>query len=291
MKAVVLREFGGPEVLHLEDVPTPEPSAGEILVKVHAVSVNRVLDLEVRRDGGGRQLELPIVLGVDPSGEVVATGSGVTAPAIGTRVALFGRSPCGKCELCLKGDVAGCRHPQTLGVSRWGGYADYVVAPAASAFALPPVLDYAEGTLITRHFPAAYNLLLDRAGLQADEWVLIMGAAGALASCGVQVSKSVGALVIGAAGADERVELARRLGADFGVNYRSQDLHEQVMRITDGRGVDVVFENVGDPVLWPRAFDSLAVHGRLVTAGAHGGGVVTWNLRRRYQRALHLIGG
>lgn len=291
MKAVVLREFGGPEVLRVEKVATPQPGPGEILVRVHAVSVNRVFDLQVRRDGDGRQVSFPLVLGVDPSGEVIACGEGVTRPCIGARVALLARSPCGACEHCQSGDVAGCRRVRTLGIHCWGGYAEYVVAPASSAFPLPPALGYADATVITRHFPAAYNLLLDRAQLQAGEWVLIMGAAGALASGGVQVAKLVGARVIGAAGADERVEIARSLGADFGVNYRSQDLEQEVMRITDGRGVDVVFENIGDPALWPGAFNSLAEHGRLVTAGAHGGGIVTLDLRRLYQRSLRLIGG
>ncbi len=291
MKAIVLREFGGPEVLHLEEVPTPQPASGEILVRVGAVTVNRVLDLEVRRNAGGRQPSLPLVLGTDPSGEVIAQGDGVRGPAVGTRVALFGRSPCGTCEQCSKGDVAGCRRRQTLGVNRWGGYAEYVVAPASSAFVIPAGMNYADASVITRHFPAAYNLLLDRAALQSGEWVLIMGAAGALGSSGVQVAKTVGARVIAGAGASGRVEIARSLGADFGVNYRSEALELEVMRLTDGRGVDVVFENVGDPVLWPGALNSLAVHGRLVTAGAHGGGSVTLDLRRLYQRSLHLIGG
>jgi NADPH:quinone reductase-like Zn-dependent oxidoreductase len=117
-----------------------------------------------------------------------------------------------------------------------------------------------------------------------------MGAAGALGSCCVQVAKMLGAKVIAAAGADERVALAFQYGADFGVNYRAQDLAGEVLRITGGEGVDVVCENIADPTLWPGAFNSLAVGGRMVTAGAHGGGNVTLDVKQLYLRRQSIIG-
>jgi NADPH:quinone reductase-like Zn-dependent oxidoreductase len=118
-----------------------------------------------------------------------------------------------------------------------------------------------------------------------------MGAAGGLGSALVQAAKQMGATVIAGAGADDRVALARSLGADHGVNYRAQDLAAECMRLTDGRGVDVVFENIGDPTLWPGAFNSLAYKGRLITIGAHGGGVVPLDVRRLYFELINVIGG
>jgi NADPH:quinone reductase len=118
----------------------------------------------------------------------------------------------------------------------------------------------------------------------------VMGAAGALGSFGVQIARLLGGKVIAAAGADERVAAAVSYGAVAGVNYRQQDLTEEVLRITGGYGVDVVFENISDPVLWPRAFACLATHGRLVTAGAHGGGQVMLDARRLYLKRLQVIG-
>ena len=108
-------------------------------------------------------------------------------------------------------------------------------------------------------------------------------------SC-VQVAKMLGARVIAGAGSDERVKAAKSYGADFGVNYRQQNLAEEVMKLTDGQGVDVVCENIADPTLWPGAFNSLAMGGRLVTAGAHGGGNVNLDVKRLYMKRLRIIG-
>ena len=136
----------------------------------------------------------------------------------------------------------------------------------------------------------AFNLLVDKAGVKPGEWVLVMGATGALGSSCVQVAKMLGAKVIAGAGTDERVELAKSYGADFGVNYRKHDLAKEVMQLTDNEGVDVVCENISDPTLWPAAFASLAMNGRLVTAGAHGGGTVSLDVKRLYMRRLRILG-
>lgn len=289
MKAVVLREFGGPEVLRLEEVPTPSPSPGEVLVKVHAVSVNRTLDLKVRLGEYDRRVTLPLVLGVDPSGEVVAVGEGVLRPVVGNRVAIQSHVRCGKCQFCQAGEDADCTDSYSIGVHRWGGYAEYVVAPAGNAFLVPENLSFPEATVISRHYPTAF-LLAGKAGLQAGEWALVMGAAGALGSCLVQVARALGARVIAAAGSDQRVAAAVSYGADHGVNYRTSDLAAEVRKLTDGHGADVVFENIADPTLWPGAFGSLASHGRLVTAGAHGGGIVPLDVKRLYLQRLRIIG-
>jgi NADPH:quinone reductase-like Zn-dependent oxidoreductase len=290
MKAVILREFGPPDVLRLEEVPTPSPGPGEVLVKVRSVSVNRTLDLVVREGKYPSDVKLPLVLGVDPSGVVVAASEGVDRPKVGDRVAVVSMIACGECRWCLANEEANCAKSRHIGVHRWGGYAEYVAVPAKNAFAVPDRLSFAEATVITRHFPMAFNLLVNKADLKPDEWVLVMGALGALGSSGVQVAKMLGAKVIAGAGSDQRVALALGYGADFGVNYRARDLAKEVMKITDGHGVDVVFENIADPALWPGAFNSLAWAGRLVTAGGHGGGQVTLDVKRLYLRRMRIIG-
>jgi NADPH2:quinone reductase len=290
MKAIVLRNFGGPEVLHLEDAPTPEPVQSEILIKVRSVSVNRTLDCTVRAGDYPVQIQMPHVLGVDPAGEVVEIGAGVEKFAIGDRVATISIMPCLKCRQCLKGLEANCLASKHIGLHRWGGYAEYVAVPERNAFRIADNLSFADGTVITRHFPMAFNLLSSKTTIKPGEWVLVMGAAGALGSCCVQVAKMSGAKVIAAAGADDRVALAMEYGADFGVNYRTQDLAAEVMKLTDNDGVDVVCENIADPMLWPGAFNSLAIGGRLVTAGAHGGGMVNLDVKRLYLRRQSILG-
>jgi len=289
MRAVVMRTFGPPEVLRVEEVPVPEPGEGEVLVKVHAVSVNRTLDVLVRQDGNNRNITLPAVLGVDPSGVVVAIGKGVRERRVGDRVATVNLR-CGTCRYCLAGEEEDCRIDLHVGITRWGGYAEYVRIAEAATVPLPNDLPFPEATVMLRHFPTAFALAR-RANLRAGEWALVMGAAGALGACCVQVAKLIGARVIAAAGTDDRVQAAVAYGADAGVNYRSQDLAAEVMRMTGGEGADVVFENIADPTLWPRAFNSLGYRGRLVTAGAHGGGRVEIDVRRLYIRRLRIIGG
>ncbi len=292
MKAVVIYEYGGPEVLCFEDVPDPVPGPGEVVVKVHAVSVNRVLDVGVRQGTQQqRGITLPLIPGIDPSGVVHGAGIGVVSPKIGDRVAVLHRIPCGTCPQCEAGRTSDCERSETVGIHRPGGDAEFVKVPATSTIALPDDLSFAEASAIARHAPTAFGLLEDRARLKAGEWVLVMGAAGGLGSFGVQVAKLLGARVIAGAGSDERVAIGIELGADHGVNYRRFDLAEEVMRITEGRGVDVVYENISDPDIWPQALASLARRGRLVTAGAHGGGTVALDIRRLYHERLRVIGG
>ena len=280
MKAIVLREFGAPEVLRLEEVPTPVPAAGEVLIRVKAVSVNRTLDLVVRSGKYAMPVKLPHVLGVDPSGVVEAVGPGVSERKPGDRVVTM---------QYLKPPTP-TSPPAIIGVHGWGGYAEYVKVPAALTRPIPDGVDFPTATVVARHAPTAFSLLRDTAQLKSGEWILIMGAAGGLGSAGIQVAKYFGAKVIAAAGADERVKAAVALGADHGVNYRKQDLEGEVKRLIDGQGVNVVFENISDPELFPKAFACLTRLGRLVTAGAHGGGTVPLDARNLYLKQLTIYG-
>jgi NADPH:quinone reductase len=279
MRAIVIRSFGAPEVLQLEEVPDPEPGPGEIVVEVHAVSVNRTLDLAVRAGTYARLPTLPHVLGVDPSGIVVAVGADVAERRIGDRA--VARPIVG---------IATHGAPLLLGVDTWGGYAQFVKLPAAASHLVPTGLDFPTATVISRHMPLAFSQLRDKGQLQRNQWALVMGAAGGLGSAAVQVAKYLGGRVIAAAGSDERVGAALALGADAGVNYRSRDLTAEVLRITAGAGVNVALDNMGDAELLPKALKSLARNGRLVTAGAHAGGRVVLDVHHLYQNQLAIIG-
>ncbi len=287
MKAIVLREYGGPEVLRYEDIATPTPAAGEVLVKVHYVSVNITLDIILRKGIYARKPPLPHVLGCDPVGTVAAVGPGVSESRIGERVFVHTSVPSPQCKPGHESE-----DPATdvmIGIHRWGGYAEYVAVPSVTAFALPDNVPDADCCVIMRHMPTARHQLHALARLKRGQWVLVMGASGGLASCVIQAAKLMGAKVIGAAGADDRVAKALAFGADHGVNYRAMGWDDEVRRLTGGRGVDVVADNVGDPELFPVALKCLAKGGKLVTAGAHAGVTAAIDLRHLYLNRLSIV--
>jgi NADPH:quinone reductase-like Zn-dependent oxidoreductase len=286
MKAIVVHEFGTIDVMKFEDVPTPEPGAGEVLVKVGAVSVNRGFDVNARAGNSVHGATLPLIMGVDPSGEITAVGAGVDDNRVGEHVNIRGMARCGKCDGCSASKR--CSNSRPIGIKAPGGYAEYIVVPDFQARSIPKDISFADATVICRHASAAYSEIYT-SGLKEGEWALVMGAAGALASFVVQFAKLKGANVIAAAGGEDRLEVARSLGADYTVNYREQNLEEEVRKITDGEGVDVVFENIGDPELWTGAWDSLAMNGRLVTVGYHGGGIVPLDLKKLHMRRLKVL--
>ena len=242
MKAIVIHQFGDPSVLKLEDVPQPALEAGEISIKVRAVTVNQTLDVALRAGKYARRPPLPHVLGSDAAGEVAAVASDVKTLKVGDRVVchpIVGRQPNGALKL--------------LGVDTWGTYADFVKVPASTVQIVPDALDFITAAVVGRHGPLAFTQLRDRAQVKPGEWVLVMGAAGGLGSALVQAAKYLGARVIAAAGSDARVRAALELGADEGINYRSQDLTTEARRITGGTGVNVVTDNIGDPETFPKA--------------------------------------
>ena len=279
MKAIVIHEFGNPSVLNFEDVQQPTLEMGEIVIKVRAATVNQTLDVALRAGKYARRPPLPHVLGSDAAGEVTAVASNVKTLKVGDRVVchpIIGRQPNGA--------------PKLLGVDTWGTYAQFVKVPASTVQIVPDTLDFITAAVVGRHGPLAFTQLRDRAQVKPGEWVLVMGAAGGLGSALVQAAKYLGARVIAAAGSEARVAAAIELGADEGINYRSQDLTAEARRITGGSGVNVVLDNIGDPVTFPKALASLGFQGRLVTAGGHGGGNVPLDVKYLYLNVITIFG-
>ncbi|MEA2990254.1 MAG: hypothetical protein QOG83_2965 [Alphaproteobacteria bacterium] len=289
MKAIVIHEFGPPDVLTYEEVPDPPPRLGEVRIRIHAATVNRVLDVSLRAGKEARRNPvLPLIPGVDCAGIVDAVGPGVTGWKVGQRVAAAGTMPLEP----VAEDCADYRGPKgMMGIKRPGGFAELVCVPACMCVAVPERLDFHDAAVVMRHAPTAYNLLVNTAQLQRGETVLIMGAGGNLGRTGIQIARNlIGAKVIAAAGSDDRVQQGIDLGADFGINYNKQDIQAEAIKLNGGKGVDVLYDNIANPKVLPQAFMALGFRGRLVTAGAHGGPNVTINFSHLYHNQIRIIG-
>lgn len=288
MKAVRFQEHGGPEVLRYEEVPDPAIQANEVLVRVRACAMNH-LDLWLRQGYPGRQIPLPRIVGSDIAGEVAAVGQLVTKVKAGDRVLIAPGHSCGLCRQCLAGRDNLCRQYSIFGVVRNGGYAELVSVPEVNTIPIPDDFSFDEAAAVPLVFLTAWHMLLDRAGLRAGEEVLILGAGSGVGSAAIQIAKLFQARVIATAGSDEKLAKARELGADEVINHSSQDIHQEVKRLTEKRGVDVVFEHVG-AATWEKSMMSLAPGGRLVTCGATTGADVRVELRYLFGRQLSVLG-
>ncbi len=241
MRAWRVHEYGQPrDVLRLDTVPVPEPEAGEVRVAVQAIPLN-LNDLE-RITGGNMAVrpELPYAPGMEVMGVVDACGPG-TEPWQGARVVAMAKQA-------------------------YGGYAEYAICPAVSVFAMPESVPLPDAAALYFPFHLAWLGLFDRAELRAGESVLIHAAAGGSGSAAVQLAVHAGARVFATAGSPEKVARCRELGADVAVDYTQEDFSEVVLRETDGRGVDVVFDNVGDAVM-TASFRCTAYNGRYLLMG------------------------
>jgi NADPH:quinone reductase-like Zn-dependent oxidoreductase len=288
MKAVRFHQHGGPEVLQYEDAPDPKIAPDEVLIRVKACALNH-LDLWLRNGVRSWQLPMPHILGSDVSGEVAEVGSLVTACKVGDRVLLNPGLCCGQCEACSKGLDSACRSYTLFGVMVDGGYAEYVRAPLRNVIPIPGGLSFDEAAAVPLVFTTAWHMLFKRAQLKPGEDVLVIGAGSGVGSAAIQIAKLAGARVIAVAGSDAKLEKAKALGVDEGINHTRQSIAQEVMRLTDKRGVDVIFEHVGAAV-WEACFESLATYGRLVTCGVTAGEEVKLNLRLLFGRQRTILG-
>jgi NADPH:quinone reductase-like Zn-dependent oxidoreductase len=176
-----------------------------------------------------------------------------------------------------------------LGVQRAGGYAELVVVPAGSVLRIPDALSFDAAASTQTTFATAWHCLITRAALKAGETVLISAAGSGVGSAGLQVARRAGARVIVSAGSDEKLERARELGADVGINYRDEDLARRVLEETSGHGVDVVLEHVGGEV-FTNSLAAVATGGRVVVCGGHAGEVVPLDLIQLFRREWSVIG-
>ena len=289
MKAVVLPRYGGPEVLeYVEDRPEPVPGPDEVLLHVHAASVNH-LDLAVRAGIPTLKLVLPHVLGADVAGEVSQLGSDVTGFEPGDRVVANPGLACGHCEFCIAGQDSLCPDYRILGEHVPGTYAEYVAVRAKSLLSIPVDMDWATAAAAPLVFMTAWRLLVTRAAIRPGEDVLILGAGSGVSTAAIQIAKLAGCTVYTTSSSDAKLKRAKEIGADVVINYKEMPWSKAVWELTGKRGVDVVLDHVGEAT-FKDSVRSLRMGGRLVVPGATTGALPQLDLRYVFWRQLSILG-
>jgi NADPH:quinone reductase-like Zn-dependent oxidoreductase len=288
MKAVRIHEFGGPEVLRYEDAPDPQPRKDQVLVRVRACAMNH-LDIWVRKGLPG--VKLPHILGSDIAGEIVEIGEYVSGFQSGQRVLLAPMHFCNHCAKCVAGLQNQCREFTVLGNAVDGGNCELIAVPAVNVIPIPESsnLDFNQAASVPLVFLTAWHMLTGRAAIHPGQTVLVLGANSGVGIAGIQIAKFFQCCVITTAGDDNKMAKARGLGADYVINHYQQKISEEVRRITNKEGVDIVLEHVG-PATWDDSLRSLKPAGTLVTCGATTGPQVGIDLRFVYSRQLSILG-
>lgn len=290
MRAVVFEEFGGPDVLHLTELDTPRPGAGEVVVRVAAVSVGRLLDLTARAGTHPyARFTLPHVLGAEHAGTVAAVGAGVDAVSVGDHVAVFPVLSCGHCPACAEGAIEACPQTRIMGVHLQGAYAQYTVVPVQNVFPVPAGLDPITSAALALAGPVAQNQF-DQAGLQPGEWVLVQGASSALGSLTVALAVHHGARVIATSRSAGKRAALQALGPAAVLDPLDAGFATEVTRLTGGDGIALAVDDLGHPDIWRSTMDVLGTRGRVVCSGAFLGGRVELDLLRLYSRSQRVIG-
>jgi NADPH:quinone reductase-like Zn-dependent oxidoreductase len=274
VRAVRIHEDGGPEVLMLEEAPDPEPAPGQVLVRVRASALNH-LDVWIRK--GLPSVPKPRILGADGAGVVEALGDDVSGFERGERVVL---NP---------GIEAGGGRIHVIGEHGDGTNAELIAVPATNVHAIPDELSFEEAAAFPLVFETAYRMLVTRAGLREGEWVLAWGVGGGVSTAALAIAKALGARVLVTSSSDVKLERARELGADATVNHRTGDVKAAVQQATDGRGIDVVVENVGEAT-WATSLQVAAPGGRITVCGATSGANPPAGLHRVWWKQLSILG-
>ncbi|MFQ5956810.1 MAG: zinc-binding dehydrogenase [Candidatus Brocadiales bacterium] len=289
MKAVVFHEHGDVNKLKYEDVEdAPSPGAHGVKIRVRGCGVNH-LDIWVREGLRGPDIPMPHILGSEVTGEVVEAGRSALGFKVGQRVMVTPGLSCRRCKHCLSGNDSQCRDFRIMGYQAQGGYAEFVTVSATNILPLSDAWSFEEWAAVPLVFLTAWHMLLTRGGLRPGEDVLIHAAGSGIGSAAVQIAKFCGARVITTVGSAEKIEKAKNLGADEVINHREQNFAEAVRELTAGKGVELVFEHIGQET-WERSLHSLTRGGRMVVCGATSGQTGTVDIPFLFLRQLSIHG-
>jgi NADPH:quinone reductase-like Zn-dependent oxidoreductase len=285
MKAAFFSRHGGPEVMEYGEQPDPAPKPGEVLVRLRAAALNRV-DKWTRDGYPGLKLPLPHILGSDGAGEVAQGGSQFQP---GARVVINTNIGCGVCEFCVAGQDNLCLRWNLLGETLPGTEAEYVAVPERQLLALPEHVSFEQAAAAALVFQTAWHSLITRGQVRAGETVLVVGAGGGVNTASIQIAKLAGCQVFVVGSDARKLALAESLGADVLIDRSQVDWGKQVFQLTNRRGVDVVVDNVGGPVLMT-SLRAARRGGRILTVGNTAGPKLEFDNRYMFAKHLSLLG-
>jgi NADPH:quinone reductase-like Zn-dependent oxidoreductase len=276
--------------LTLVDLPEPDaPAPGEVQVSVKALALNHI-DVWGWRGMAFAKRKMPLVVGAEAVGEVIATGEGVTRFKPGSKVAMYGALTCGQCRMCKSGrdnlceEVAGVMGFHVDGFAR-----DTLNIKERLCVPIPEGISWVDAATAPVTFSTVEHMLFDNAKLEPGETVLVHAAGSGIGTVAIRMAKEIGCTVITTAGDDEKCAKALKLGADHVINYKTDRFEHEVRKITKKKGVDVVFEHVGAET-WNGSLLSMRPGARLVTCGSTSGVSVNMNLMQLFQRQYRIIG-
>lgn len=272
-------------MLQYGEVPNPIPGPNEALVRIVACAINRI---DIWGRNGRYKTALPHILGTDIAGEVIAKGPGKGDVEVGTHVVVYPVISDGTCVYCRRGNPNLCATRGFVGIATDGGYGEFVKVPSSNLIPAEGI-DPKVAAALPVDFGTAWSGLASRARLGPGDSLLIWGAAGGLGHAAIQIAKLLGAKVIAAVGDDNKSEFVKSLGADYAVNYKSDDIVSSVRSLTDGLGVSAVFDHIGGDT-WGKSIDCLASGGRMVTLGLTSGAKSEVDVRKVYSHELSILG-
>lgn len=290
MRAIGFHEHGPIDNLELLRVPVPEIGADEVLLEVRAAALNHQ-DLFAVRELEQYVPSYPFWGGGDMAGRIAAVGDAVSGWDVGDRVVVDPTVSCGTCAYCRRGEQSMCVDYAVFGEHRHGGFAEYVAVPARNLYPVPDHVDWTVAAATPMATGTAWRALLSRAGVEPYESVLVVGATGGVGHLAVQIADRVAnvAELYATTSSDEKAAFLRDLGVDHVIDYTAEAFERRIWELTDGKGVDVVYNNVGGET-WVPAMRSLSNGGRLVTSGATAGPNPETELRLVFVRQLQILG-
>ena len=288
MKAVVFDRHGGPEVLRSEDVPEPAPARGDVVIEVKAASINHI-DIFLRRGMPGIKVPMPKIIGSDAAGVIREIGLEVSGLRIGQRVTINPGISCGHCEFCAAGFGSQCLTYAMVGENTDGAYAQLLKVPSHIVLPIPDSISFEDAAAAPLVFMTAWSMMVNKGNIRPGEDVLILGAGAGVGTAAIQIAKMVGCRVFAAASTEEKLQRAKQLGADFLINYKTEEFDKKVRDLTNRRGVDVVVDYIGADT-WVRSLRSARRGGRVLTCGATTGFAPQTDLRQIFFRQVQVIG-